>query len=136
MIPTQFTCDGQGISPVLIWQQTPAGTRSIAIIVSDPDAPLGTFIHWVIYNLPPGTRGLPQGGKPLPAGAQQGENSNHDADYYPPCPPRGAPHRYLFNVYALNQMLELPLRSDENQVQKAMAGHILASGQLMARYGR
>lgn len=138
-IPRQFTCDGAGVSPAVSWQQAPEKTRSLALVVRDPDAPVGTFIHWVIYNLPPGTRGLPEGvakEEQLPDGSRQGMNSNDEIGYYPPCPPGGAPHRYIFTVYALDQMLALPSRTDESRLTGAMKGHVLAAGQLMGRYGR
>lgn len=134
MIPKQFTCDGAGVSPALDWEQPPAKTASLVVIVSDPDAPGGTFIHWVVYDLPAGTRGVAQGA--VPNGSRQGVNSSNAAGYYGPCPPGGAPHRYFFRVYALDQMLALPDGANEEQVSKAMRGHVLAAGRLMGRYGR
>ncbi|GGA71322.1 UPF0098 protein [Edaphobacter acidisoli] len=138
-IPKQFTCDGEGVSPALGWDQPPAGTRSMVVIVSDPDAPSGTFIHWVIYNLSAETRGLARGvvaKEMLPDGSRQGVNSGDKVGYYGPCPPGHSQHRYFFTVYALDQVLALPSGADESQVSKAMHGHVLAQGQLMGKYGR
>ena len=138
-IPKQFTCDGAGLSPALAWSAPPMGTRSIAIIVSDPDAPMGTFIHWVIYDLSADARGTPEGvaaREALPDGSRQGINSADEVGYYGPCPPGGSRHRYIFTVYAVDQTLSLPAQADAQQVQRAMSGHVLATGELMARYGR
>lgn len=139
MVPKQFTCDGGSVSPALAWENAPAGTSSFAVIARDPDAPGGTFVHWVIYDLPPKVLGVMQGiaaKERLPDGSMQGVNSAQSVGYYGPCPPGGKPHRYVFTVYALDEMLSLPPGVDEEQVMKAMRGHVLAEGQLMARYGR
>jgi Raf kinase inhibitor-like YbhB/YbcL family protein len=138
-IPKQFTCDGPNISPALSWQPPPANTRSLALIVSDPDAPLGSFVHWIIYNLPPETRNLTEHvptQEQLPDGSAQGQNDNDTVGYWGPCPPGNSPHRYLFTLYALDSMLNLSPQVKEKQLTAAMKGHILAAGQLMGRYHR
>lgn len=139
MVPKQFTCDGRSISPALAWEKAPAGTRSFAVIVRDPDAPGGTFIHWVIYDLPPEVPGVMQGiaaKAQLPDGSMQGLNSDKGVGYYGPCPPAGKPHRYVFTVYAVDEMLSAPPGASEEEVMRAMRGHVLAEGRLTARYGR
>jgi Raf kinase inhibitor-like YbhB/YbcL family protein len=138
-IPTRFTCSGPNISPAITWQSPPANTRSFALIVSDPDAPVSTFIHWIIYNLPPESRNLPEGvptQEHLPDGSAQGQNDNETIGYWGPCPPGNSPHRYLFTLYALDSTLNLPPKAEEKQIAAAMKGHILAAGQLMGRYHR
>lgn len=138
MIPSKYTCDGSDLSPPLSWSGTPAGTKSIALICDDPDAPVGTWVHWVVFNIPSDARGLPEGttaAKGLPAGAKQGMNDFRKKDYGGPCPPGGT-HRYYFKVYALDTMLQLKEGSTKAELLKAMEGHILAQGQLMGRYQR
>jgi hypothetical protein len=110
-IPKQFTCDGRSISPALSWSSPPAGTQSLALILNDPDAPSGIFTHWVLYNLPPDTRTLPEAvpaKDQLPDRSQQGLNGNDSTGYWGPCPPGGSPHRYYFTLYALDTKLSLP----------------------------
>ena len=137
-IPTQYTCDGQNVSPPLSWSGTPEGTQSLALIVDDPDAPSGTYTHWVVYDLSPGTSELPEGA--LQSGgtgqAVQGKNSAGKTAYSGPCPPRGNPHRYFFKLYALDQVLGLKAGSTKSDLERAMQGHMLAQGQLMGKYGR
>ena len=99
-IPRQYTCHGTGGSPELAWRGGPDGAQSLALVVSDPDAPRGTFIHWLLYDLPPGDGGLAPG--KAPAGAREADNSGGKKGWYPPCPPSGT-HRYLFTVYALSE---------------------------------
>lgn len=138
-IPKQFTCDGGSVSPELWWDKVPPDARSFAVIVRDPDAPGGTFVHWVIYDLPPEVLGVKQGiaaKAELPDGSMQGVNSGKGIGYYGPCPPAGKAHRYVFSVYAVDEMLSVPPGADEEQVMKAMRGHVLAEGKLTARYGR
>lgn len=138
-IPTKYTCDGQNISPPLSWSQGPAGTGSFALIVDDPDAPLGVFTHWVIFNLPPDTRELPQGviaeGE-LASGALQGRNDVGKIGYFGPCPPPGPAHHYRFTLYALDKPLDLAAGTSKARVLDAMEGHILAQGQLIGTYQR
>jgi Raf kinase inhibitor-like YbhB/YbcL family protein len=138
-IPAKFTCKGVGISPQLAWSAPPAGTASLALIVTDPDAPRRTFVHWVLYNLPAGTQALPEGlpalGQ-LPDGALQGRNDFGENGYGGPCPPPGSPHHYVFTLYALDARLNLPVGATQAQVEAAMQGHILAHGELVGLFQR
>ena len=138
MIPPQHTCDGQDVSPPLQWESVPGGTRSIALICDDPDAPMGTFVHWVLYNLPADVRELPEGvpvQETLPNGARQGTNDFGTIGYGGPCPPGGT-HRYFFKIYALNAPVELSAGATKAELLDAMGGRILAQGQLMGKYKR
>jgi Raf kinase inhibitor-like YbhB/YbcL family protein len=138
-IPRQYTCDGTDVSPPLAWQNPPSGTRSFTLIADDPDAPVGTWVHWVIYNLPAEMRGLPEGvpsSETLPDGSQQGINDFRKVGYGGPCPPRGPAHRYFFKLYALDSPTNLKPRATKQQLLDAMKGHILAEVQLMGRYRR
>jgi Raf kinase inhibitor-like YbhB/YbcL family protein len=138
-IPRKHTCDGSDVSPPLAWDNVPGGTKSFALICDDPDAPMGTWVHWVLFNLPADTRSLPEAVPPdkeLPNGARQGTNDFRKIGYGGPCPPPGKPHRYFFKLYALDTVLDLPAGSTKPQVVKAMEGHVLAEGQLMGKYGR
>jgi Raf kinase inhibitor-like YbhB/YbcL family protein len=132
-IPTQFTCRGRDISPALSWGEPPAGTQSFAIIMDDPDAPNGSFVHWVIFNIPASARGLPEGlprQEKLPDGTTQGLMGGHDLGYYGPCPPSGT-HRYFFKLYALDSMLDLGSDASAADVIKAASGHIVANTELV-----
>jgi len=138
MIPSQYTCDGADVSPPLAWTGVPQGTKSLALIADDPDAPMGTWVHWVLYNLPPDTAGLPENVPPdetLPNGARQGVNDFKKFGYGGPCPPGGT-HRYFFKLYALDTMLALSGRVTKQDLLQAMEGHILAEAQLMGKYQR
>ncbi|MDH7599598.1 MAG: YbhB/YbcL family Raf kinase inhibitor-like protein [Sedimentisphaerales bacterium] len=138
IIPSKYTCDGQDISPPLQWEGVPSGARSIAIISNDPDAPVGTWVHWVIWNIPPTATGLPEAlprDPKLPDGARQGINDFGRPGYGGPCPPSGT-HRYYFKVYALDTLLDLPTTARKPDLLKAMQGHVLAEGMLMGRYSR
>ncbi|WP_455245470.1 YbhB/YbcL family Raf kinase inhibitor-like protein [Petrachloros mirabilis] len=138
-IPQQYTCAGRDVSPPLHWSVPPAGTRSYVIIADDPDAPAGTWVHWVIYNVPLDLRGLSEGvptDEQVLDGALQGMNDFKRVGYGGPCPPPGMPHRYLFKLYALDKVIDLKPRATKAQVLDACKGHILAEAQLMARYGR
>jgi Raf kinase inhibitor-like YbhB/YbcL family protein len=138
-IPKQFTCDGQDISPTLRWSGAPEGTKSFALIGDDPDAPRGTWVHWVLFNLPTEAHELPEGvpaQKVLPSGAKQGTNDFRKIGYGGPCPPPGKPHRYFFKLYALDRLLELKEGATKQQLLDAMKGHIVAEGQLMGKFGR
>jgi Raf kinase inhibitor-like YbhB/YbcL family protein len=138
MIPQQYACDGDNISPPLSWGSVPEGTKSIALIVDDPDAPGGTFVHWVLYDLPAEVQDLPEDlppDKAFPVGGKQGINSTSRLGYTGPCPPRGT-HRYFFRLYALDTMTNLPAGETREKLREAMEGHILAQGQLMGRYKR
>jgi hypothetical protein len=138
-IPSKFTCDGEGVSPQVAWSAPPAGTASFALLVTDPDAPRGTFTHWVLYNVPAATRLLPEGlparGE-LPDGSRQGRNDFGSLGYGGPCPPGGSPHHYIFTLYALDIRLNLPVGATRAQVEEAMQGHILARGELIGLYRR
>jgi Raf kinase inhibitor-like YbhB/YbcL family protein len=132
-IPAQYTCQGKNISPPLAWSSPPAGAKSVALILDDPDAPRGTWVHWVVYNLPADTIGLPEGVKAdsvLPGNALQGRNDYKRNDYGGPCPPSGT-HRYFFKIYALDTALDLKAGATKDDVLRAMEGHVLAHGQLM-----
>lgn len=137
-IPSKYTCDGEDISPPLKWSSLPEGTKSLALISDDPDAPVGTWVHWVIYNIPPTVTELEEGiptDKELPSGAKQGMNDFKKIGYGGPCPPSGT-HRYFFKLYALDSELNLEPRATKKDVLKAMEGHILEMGQLMGTYSR
>lgn len=134
MIPAQYTCDGQDISPPLRWSDAPQGTQSFALIADDPDAPRGTWVHWVLFNLPAEAHELPERAA-LPAGSQQGKNSGGRVGYGGPCPPSGT-HRYFFKLYALDTTLNLAAGADKEQLLRAMAGHILAETEIMGTYRR
>jgi len=136
-IPKQYTCDGRDISPALDWNEPPAGTKSFAIIVDDPDAPAGTWVHWVIYDLAPHIRKLPEGvpkDRELPDGARQGQNDFRKFGYNGPCPPRGSTHRYFFKLYALDSKLGADGGSTKNEVERAMKGHVLAQTELIGKF--
>ena len=139
-IPAKFTCSGAGISPQLAWTAPPAKTASLALIVTDPDAPRGTWVHWVLYNLPAaGTRALPEGLPALdqlPDGALQGRNDFGKIGYGGPCPPPGSPHHYVFTLYALDAKLNLPVGATRARIEAAMQGHILAIGRLVGMFQR
>lgn len=138
-LPRQHTCDGGDRSPPFAWRNVPAGTASFALICEDPDAPAGTWDHWVIFNLPAGMRELQAGIAPvdtLPMGARQGKNGWGTNGYRGPCPPKGPPHRYVFRLYALDSMLDLPPGVSKSQVLEAMSGHVLGEAELMGRYAR
>jgi hypothetical protein len=138
-IPRKFTCDAQDLSPALSWSEPPKGTQSFVLIMDDPDAPVGTWVHWVLYDLPPTARSLPEGilKDALAAdGARLGKNSWNRLGYGGPCPPPGPAHRYFFKLYALDGKTNLREGATKSDVEKAMQGHILAQAELMGRYKR
>ena len=139
VIPGKYTCGGEDLSVPLRWTEPPPGTKSFALISDDPDAPVGTWVHWVLYDLPADTRelaeGLP-GSETLSNGARQGLTDFRQVGYGGPCPPPGSYHRYFFKVYALDTTLDLPPRATKAKVLEAMKGHILAEAQLIGRYKR
>ena len=138
-IPRRYTCEGEDLSPPLHWSVPPAATKSLVIIADDPDAPVGTWVHWVIYDLPLDLRGLTEAVPPkdrLPNEALQGLNDFKRVGYGGPCPPPGKPHRYYFTLYALDVTLNLKPRATKAQVLDASKGHVLAEAQLMGRFGR
>ncbi len=137
-IPKKHTADGEDLSPKLEWTGVPDGTRSFAIIMDDPDAPPGTWVHWVLYDLPASASELPENvpnENKLPNGASQGRNDFRKIGYGGPCPPRGT-HKYYFKLYALDTELGLNPGATKQQLLDAMKGHILAEAQLMGRYRR
>ena len=136
-IPQKYTGQGNDVSPPLQWTGAPPPTKSFAVVCEDPDAPMGTFTHWVIYNLPATAGGLPENvakTASLPDGSKQGENSFQNIGYNGPAPPPGKAHRYFFKVYALDTMLTLDAGAGKGDLLKAMNGHVLATGQLMGTY--
>ena len=138
LIPPKYTCDGADISPPLQWEAVPEGTKSIALISDDPDAPMGTWVHWVLFNLPAETKELAENVPPdstLPNGARQGTTDFGRVGYGGPCPPSGT-HRYFFKIYALDTEVDLPAGADKSRLLKAMQGHILGQGQLIGKYKR
>jgi hypothetical protein len=138
-IPMKYTCDGVDVSPPLQWSEISPGAKSYALICDDPDAPVGTWVHWVIYGLPATTRELPEmvaTTDVLPDGATQGLNDFHRVGYGGPCPPPGKPHRYFFKLYALDTELAMRPRATKQDLLRAMAGHVLAEAQLMGTYQR
>ena len=138
MIPNKYTCDDVDVSPPLAWDEVPDGTKGFALICDDPDAPMGTWVHWVLYDLPPTTRALPENiptKETLENGAKQGTNDFRKIGYGGPCPPGGT-HRYYFKLYALDIALNRDPGMTKAELLKAMEGHILAEGQLMGRYKR
>ncbi len=136
MIPAKYTCDGLDVSPPLKWEQFLQGTKSFAIIMDDPDAPMGTWVHWVVWNIPAEVNSLAAGeGTPLPKGSKQGVTSAGTNGYHGPCPPSGT-HRYYFKIYTLDITLDLPESSKKQDLLEAMKGHIIAEGSLMGKYQR
>ncbi|MFQ5851615.1 MAG: YbhB/YbcL family Raf kinase inhibitor-like protein [Candidatus Binatia bacterium] len=138
-IPRKYTCDGTDVSPPLRWENPPPGTKGFALIADDPDAPVGTWVHWVVYDLPVETKELAEGvstAEILPSGAKQGTNDFRKVGYGGPCPPPGPAHRYFFKLYALDIQTNLKPRSTKQQLLDAIKGHILAEAQLMGRYKR
>jgi Raf kinase inhibitor-like YbhB/YbcL family protein len=139
MIPSRFTCDGGDVSPQLSISTPPAGTKSLVWIVDDPDAPVGNFVHWVAFNLPPGLRDLPEGASAQPGSLQGGVQGGNDFDktgYGGPCPPGSKPHHYVFRVYALDTSLQLPEGSTKREIVQAVKGHVLDEGKIIRLYTR
>ncbi len=150
-IPIEYTCDGDDVSPAISWgllrqdtssagpQSAPAEVKSFALVAEDPDAPGGTWTHWVGYGIPPGVAELHEGvpsGENLTGGGRQGANDFRRLGYGGPCPPRGAPHRYIFKVFALAGNIELDAGATREGLLAAMGGLVLYQGELMGRYGR
>jgi len=142
-IPKKFSCEGDDLSPALAWSGVPAKAQSLALIMDDPDAPAGTWVHWVLYDIPAGLKGLAEG---LPKKESLPDGSNHGlcwgvetfdrVGYYGPCPPPGKPHRYFFRLYALDKKLGLSPRATKAGLLKAMHGHVLAHAELVGLYKR
>jgi len=138
-IPRQHTADAKDTSPPLRWSDPPEGTQGFALVCDDPDAPRGTWVHWVLFNLPAEARSLDEGvpaRDTLDGGARQGKNDFGKLGYGGPSPPKGKPHRYYFKLYALDTRLNLAAGATKAQLLDAMKGHVLTEGQLMGRYGR
>lgn len=138
-IPARHTCDGRDLSPDLNWTGVPEKTKSLALVMDDPDAPMGTWVHWVLYNIPKDKKGLIEGvprSEVLEDGSMHGRTDSRKTGYGGPCPPRGPAHRYYFKLYALDKSLNLPPNASKQEVEAAMEGHVLGKGELMGRYGR
>lgn len=131
-IPKKYTCEGEDVSPPLQISNTPIPFVSYAIIVDDPDAPLGDFVHWVAWNIDPAKSSLEEGAKI----SFQGRNDFGETNYRGPCPPSGKPHRYFFRIYALDAMLTIPIGSTKHELLEAMEGHIRAKGELIGTFER
>jgi Raf kinase inhibitor-like YbhB/YbcL family protein len=138
-IAKKFTCDGPDVSPQLSWTEPPAGTQSFALLVDDPDAPVGNWNHWTIWNIPPTSRGLGEGltkTAHVADGSEQGMNDFKKVGYNGPCPPAGKPHRYYFKLFALDIKLNLKGQAGKPELEAAMKGHILGHAEWMGRYKR
>lgn len=139
VIPRKYTCDGENVSPALKWSGVPAEARVLVLIADDPDAPMGTWVHWVLFDLPSTTTGLPEAlpkSQYVPGGAKQGLNDFKHLGYGGPCPPPGKAHRYFFKLYALDRILDLKPGATKKEVERAMERHIVAQGELMGTYNR
>ena len=138
-IPRKYTCDGENVSPPLRWSRVPAGTKSLALIADDPDAPGGTWSHWVVYDLPPDAAALGENTpktESLANGAKQGMNDFQQVGYGGPCPPPGPAHRYFFRLYALDRVFELKSKANRQQLLAAIQSHTIAEAELVGRYQR
>lgn len=138
-IPRRYTCEGDDASPTLMWQGAPANTQSFALIADDPDAPMGTWVHWVVYNIPAASTGLEEavpGLENLPDGSRQGVNDSRDIGYGGPCPPPGKPHRYYFKLYALDTKVDVHGTATKEKLLAVMKGHVLAEASVMGTYQR
>jgi len=137
-IPRRHTCEGENTAPAIAWSDVPPEAQSLALIVDDPDAPdpaapKTTWVHWVLYDIPPGAGGIPEGGRPLPEGTREGFNDWHRTGYGGPCPPVGR-HRYFFKLYALDSRLPALTRPTKADLERAMRGHELAGAELIGTY--
>ena len=138
-IPKIYTCDESDASPDLSWSGAPAGVQAFALIADDPDAPAGTWTHWIIWNIPAQSTGLAKGvpkDETLNDGSRQGRNDFRRVGYGGPCPPAGKPHRYFFKLYALDRKLDLKAGANRKELEEAIEGHMLAHAELMGKYGR
>jgi Raf kinase inhibitor-like YbhB/YbcL family protein len=139
VIPKRHAGDGENLSPDLSWPKSAMAVQSYAVIMEDPDAPSGTFIHWVLFNIPKDAVRLPEGvvvKSDVPGVGRQGINDGRTNGYYGPCPPPGKPHRYYFHIHALDRMLDLPAGCTAAQLRQAMQSHLLDKGSLMGTYHR
>jgi len=135
-IPVDYTCDGKNISPPLSWSGTPSETKSLLLIVDDPDAPSGVWTHWILWDISTDSSELAEDFSKSPASAKQGTNDFKKTGYGGPCPPAGKAHRYFFRIYALDTALNVPAGATRKEVDAAVAKHVLAMGQLMGTYRR
>jgi Raf kinase inhibitor-like YbhB/YbcL family protein len=139
MIPRRYTRDGENLSPPLSWEQGPDETRSYVLLVDDSDAPLGSFDHWIVYDIPAEVSSLDEGrpkGDNLPEGGIQGINSSGHIGYDGPAPPPGKPHRYFFRIYAVDEKLNLPPGADKKEVLTKIRNHIVGESEFVGKYGR
>jgi len=139
LVPTRYSCEGENVSPEIVWSGVPVGTNSFAVVMDDPDAPRGVFDHWVLFNLPPSLNGLPENMPDtavLVSGGINGRNSTGNIGYVGPCPPPGNLHHYRFTVYALDTMLGLDSSADKQNLLDALSGHILADSLYTGTYQR
>lgn len=132
-IPAKYTCDGENINPPLLISDASENAQSLVLVVDDPDAPAGTFVHWTIWNINPKTTEIPE--NTVPIGAVEGTTSYNKPGFGGPCPPAGS-HRYFFKLYALNSVLDLPASASKEDLEKAMEGHILEQAELIGLYER
>ena len=138
-IPVPYTCSGDNKSPALAWSGVPVNTKTLALIVRDPDAPMGSYVHWVLYNLPANVKELPAAIPTTPTiapGGAQGVNGSGSSGYKGPCPPPGAAHHYHFKLYALDTKLDLPTGARADEVEHAMDGHVIESAEVIATFAR
>jgi Raf kinase inhibitor-like YbhB/YbcL family protein len=138
-IPKKYTCDGPDLSPALSWSGLPANAQGLALIADDPDAPAGTWTHWVVWDIPLKSMGLAENmlkAKTLPDGTRQGTTDFRKVGYGGPCPPPGKAHRYFFRLYALDAKIDLPAGANRQELEEAMKGHVLAKAEVMGTYGR
>jgi Raf kinase inhibitor-like YbhB/YbcL family protein len=138
-IPAKHTCDGRDASPALHWTDPPTGTKELALVSDDPDAPGGTWVHWILYGIPATARNLPEAvptRDTVPGVGRQGVNDFKRIGYGGPCPPRGPAHRYFFRLYALDGEMTLPPRKTEAELLTAIEGHVLGRAEVMGRYQR
>ncbi len=132
-IPSRYTCDDIDVNPPLLIENVPPAAKSLVLIVDDPDAPAGTWVHWVVWNIDPGVTEI--GENSVPRGGTEGVNDFRKHNYGGPCPPSGT-HRYFFKLYALDRTLDISSHSEKAHVEKAMDGHVIARAQIMGRYRR
>lgn len=138
-IPKKYTCDASDVSPELTWTSAPAGTQAFALIVDDPDAPAGTWTHWIAWDIPSSVTKLAEGtpkNETLTDGTRQGKNDFKKVGYNGPCPPPGTPHRYFFRLYALGAKLDVKTGASRSELESAMKGHVVGQAEMMGKYGR
>lgn len=135
-IPKDYTCDGNNLSPQLNWAQPPAKTKSFTLIMSDPDAPSGTYYHWIVYNIPYSTLSFAKGINKYPEGSILGKNSEGTLEYKGPCPPPGKAHHYVFTLYALDTVLTLPEGTNAEKLLPILNNHLIEKVEITGSYGR